>query len=162
MERGQFCEKRARFQSGYRAAAPLLPLCGGAVPDQLLSLIHIFLSDDFQTNQWNLPVTVSAFDQFMEAAITPEYYTDENGEQVESNYSTYIGDTEVEVKPVTQEQVDWFKDYVNNAEIGGDYDSDIYDILNEEAAAYFAGDKSADEVAKLIQNRVSIYLGETS
>lgn len=147
----------------------LLSIYGGlaisekcANKDGAWAFLKTVLTDDFQTNQWNLPVTVSAFDQFMEAAMTPEYYTDENGEQVEANYSTYIGDTEVAVKPVTQEQVDWFKDYVNNAEISGDYDSDIYDILNEEAAAYFAGDKSADEVAKLIQNRVSIYLGETS
>ena len=99
----------------------LLSIYGGlaisekcANKDGAWAFLKTILSDDFQTNQWNLPVTVSAFDQFMEAAMTPEYYTDENGEQVESNYSTYIGDTEVEVKPVTQEQVDWFKDYVNN------------------------------------------------
>jgi multiple sugar transport system substrate-binding protein len=36
------------------------------------------------------------------------------------------------------------------------------DIITEEASAYFAGDKSAEEVTKLIQNRVTIYLGETS
>lgn len=130
--------------------------------DGAWAFIKTLLADDVQTEQWNLPVTVSAFDQFMEAAMTPEYYTDENGEQVESNYSTYIGDTEYQVKPINQDQADWFKDYVNGAEISGNYDSNLYDIINEETAAYFAGDKSADEVAKLIQNRVSIYLGETS
>lgn len=36
------------------------------------------------------------------------------------------------------------------------------DIILEEAAAFFAGDKSAQETAQIIQNRVSIYLGEQS
>lgn len=36
------------------------------------------------------------------------------------------------------------------------------DIIAEEAAACFAGDKSPQEVARIIQNRVEIYLGEQS
>ena len=63
---------------------------------------------------------------------------------------------------VTQEQVDDFKTLIDGATPGGAYDTDIQEIIQDEAGAYFAGDKTADEVAKLIQNRVSIYLGETS
>ena len=89
-------------------------------------------------------------------------YTDENGEKVYYDQTVYIGDTEYNIPPLTQEQVDDFKAMVDNASVGGNYDSDILDIINEEAAAFFSGDKSADDVAALIQNRVSIYLGETS
>jgi hypothetical protein len=32
--------------------------------------------------------------------------------------------------------------------------------VEEEAAAFFAGDKTVEEVARIIQSRVSIYLGE--
>ena len=64
--------------------------------------------------------------------------------------------------PLTQEQVDDFKTLIDGATPGGAYDTDIQEILQDEAGAYFAGDKTADEVAKLIQNRVSIYLGENS
>ena len=74
----------------------------------------------------------------------------------------WIGDVEDPFPLVTLAQLDQFKTYVNGAEVTGSYDNDIYEIINEESAAYFAGDKTADEVAKLIQNRVSIYLGETS
>lgn len=38
----------------------------------------------------------------------------------------------------------------------------IRDIVQEEAGAYFAGDKSAAEVAEIIQKRVQIYLDEQS
>ncbi len=40
------------------------------------------------------------------------------------------------------------------------YDTSIYEIVNEEAASYFNGDKSLDEVASLIQSRVNIYVNE--
>jgi len=36
----------------------------------------------------------------------------------------------------------------------------IYTILEEESSAYFNSDKTAEEVAKIIQNRVSLYLKE--
>ena len=34
-------------------------------------------------------------------------------------------------------------------------------IINEEAEAFFKGQKSVDEVAGIIQNRVNNYVGET-
>lgn len=39
-------------------------------------------------------------------------------------------------------------------------DSNVYTIVIEEAAAFFNGDKTAEEAAKLIQSRASIYLAE--
>lgn len=41
-----------------------------------------------------------------------------------------------------------------------DYTSPIIPIVQEEAAAFFSGDKTAEEVAKIIENRVKIYLSE--
>ena len=37
----------------------------------------------------------------------------------------------------------------------------VNNIIKEEAAAYFAGNKSLDETVKLIQNRVSILVAES-
>ena len=41
-----------------------------------------------------------------------------------------------------------------------DYDQSIIDIVKEEAAAYFAGQKSAEDVAKLVQSKANIYINE--
>jgi multiple sugar transport system substrate-binding protein len=41
-------------------------------------------------------------------------------------------------------------------------ESPAISIVKEEASAFFAGDKSPEEVAKIIQNRVSIFLSEQS
>ena len=38
--------------------------------------------------------------------------------------------------------------------------SDIWNIIEEETAAYFAGDKSAEDVAHIIQSRIGLLLAE--
>jgi ABC-type glycerol-3-phosphate transport system substrate-binding protein len=40
------------------------------------------------------------------------------------------------------------------------HNSAIYDIITADSAAFFAGDKTAQDVAKITQNRVSVYLAE--
>ena len=130
--------------------------------DAAWDFMKTLLTDDFQADQWNFPVTKSALDKALAESMEKDFYTDENGEKVYYDQSTYIGDTEYTLEPLTQEQVDDFKAMIDGASVAGNYDSDIMDIINEEAEAYFSGDKTADDVAALIQNRVSIYLGETS
>ena len=124
--------------------------------------IKTMLSDEVQENQWGLPVTNAAFDKVLAQAMEQQYYTDENGEKVYMESTGYIGNTEYKMGDLTQEQADAFRDYVNGATVSGNYDTNIMDIVIEESAAYFAGDKTVDEVASLIQNKVSIYLGEIS
>ena len=42
------------------------------------------------------------------------------------------------------------------------YDMNILNIIQEDAAAYFAGDKSAEDVAREIQSQVKLYIMEQS
>ena len=131
-------------------------------PDGAWQFVKTMLSDDVQEDQWSFPVTVNAFNKVMEEAMKRDSYQDMNGETVYVDSMGYIGDVEYRIGELTQEQADAFRDYINNAAVAGTYDQDIMNIITEEAAAYFAGDKTAEEVADLIQNRVTIYLGETS
>ena len=39
-------------------------------------------------------------------------------------------------------------------------DNDIWDIVWDEASPFFYGEKSAEETAQVIDNRVQIYLNE--
>ncbi|MBQ9270372.1 MAG: extracellular solute-binding protein [Oscillospiraceae bacterium] len=133
-----------------------------ADPDGAWQFVKTMLSDEVQQNQWSFPVTRTAFDKVMAEAMKQDSYQNENGETVYVDSVGYIGEAEYKIGELTQEQADAFLAYVNGATVSGNYDADILNIVTEEAAAYFAGDKTADEVAKLIQNRVTIYLGETS
>ncbi len=130
--------------------------------DAAWDFVKTMLDDSIQQDLWDFPVTRSALDTLLQDAAQPETYVDENGETQVVESSTYIGDTEYTMEPLTQEQVEDFKSLIDGAFCSGSYDADIMNIISEESAAYFSGDKTADDVAKLIQNRVSIYLGEIS
>lgn len=81
----------------------------------------------------------------------------------ENNGSWGWGEFEAEIKPATQEQVDEVKDLIANiTAVDGAVSSEIMNIINEEAAHYFAGQKTAEQVAETIQSRVWVYLSETN
>lgn len=61
---------------------------------------------------------------------------------------------------VSDEQFNVFKQMVQSADQYVDLDSKVISIAGEESMAYFSGQKTAEEVAKLIQNRVTTYLNE--
>ena len=42
------------------------------------------------------------------------------------------------------------------------YDQSLMEIISDEAGAFFAGEKTAEETARLIQNRVQLYMAEQS
>ena len=130
--------------------------------DAAWDFVKTILSDSVQEDIWGFSITQKGFDESLQEATQQSYYLDENNEKVYYDDSTYIGGTEYTLSALTQDQIADFKSYVDNASISGTYDSDIMDIITEEAGAFFSGDKSADDVVKLIQNRVGIYLGETS
>ena len=64
-------------------------------------------------------------------------------------------------KQISQEEMKEYRSFVDAA--GGVYgcDSKVWDIVSEESAAYFMGDKSIDDVCMIIQDRVSTYVNES-
>lgn len=73
----------------------------------------------------------------------------------------YIGDTgkKVIIGVNTDEDNQRVYDLISGA-AEGNYNDSVIDIVCEEAGAYFSGQKSAEEVAEVIQNRVQNYLNE--
>ena len=61
---------------------------------------------------------------------------------------------------MTREQADEILEIIETCTKVASYDTDIYDIVNEQAQAYFAGQRSLDEVARLIQSKANIYVNE--
>ena len=63
---------------------------------------------------------------------------------------------------MTQEQADQILDLINATTAVYGYDESILNIISDEAAAYFAGEKSLDDTANMIQSRVNLYVAEQS
>ena len=116
-----------------------------------------------------LPANKADFDKSAENAMR-EYEVDENGEvMVDENGdpipvysgSVWIDDsTEIETKPLTQAGLDKFMDLVNSITSVYSSDESVFNIIREETGAYFAGDKTLDNTANLIQSKVTLYVNE--
>jgi ABC-type glycerol-3-phosphate transport system substrate-binding protein len=70
--------------------------------------------------------------------------------------------SENEIAPLTEENADYILNLLENIDHCAFRYNAISDIITEEISAYLSGDKSAEDVAKLIQNRAHIYLSEQS
>lgn len=114
--------------------------------------VRSLLGTEYQDNlQWNFPIRESSLQKVFARAMEEK----ENGASVIG----FDGFT-YEAKPATQEEIDTIRRLIDNAKPFASYNTQILTFINEETAAYFAGQKSAKEVADVIQNRVGIYLSE--
>lgn len=126
--------------------------------------IRSFLTKDYQyyNCEWDLPTRQDVFDMLMKAHTATEEYTDEYGETIYPYESGWTWDEfEVEMGPLTEEEAKMMTDLIESADHMYYYDTNVMDIITEEAQVYFDGQKSAEEVAKIIQNRVQTYVNES-
>lgn len=125
-------------------------------PEAAWKLIRgYFLPKDANSDSYssyNFSIRQDEFDKFCENAMSED-----------NNGSWGWGDFMVEIQPATQEQVDEVKALINGiTAVDGAVSSEVMNMINEEAAAYFSGQKSVEEVAEIIQSRVWVYLSETN
>ena len=131
--------------------------------DAAWQFLRVLLSEDYQENlSWGYPISQKAFDAKLAEAMKQEYTTDENGNQVPvSNGGMSMGDgLTVDFYAITQEEADQIIELINSVDRTAVYDQSLLDIITEESAYYFSGEKTVDQVADIIQSRMSIYINE--
>ena len=70
------------------------------------------------------------------------------------------GDIDIDYAPLSADEEKQFRGLINTTtKVMGDND-EVMNIICEEAGAYFSGQKSLDETADIIQNRVTNYVNE--
>ena len=61
---------------------------------------------------------------------------------------------------LTQETVNDFTAMIDGITQSESYDSDVMDIIREEAAGFFSGQRSVDDICSIIQNRATTVVNE--
>ena len=137
--------------------------------DGAWGFIRSLLSMDAQMQSPAFPMLKSAFEQQAQAAMQQDYVTDEDGNPIldaSGNpipvvlYTIGFFNETVDVYAVTPKQYQAVCDLINQTKSVFTFDENLMNILTEETAAYFAGAKTLDETAAMIQNRASLYIAE--
>lgn len=106
------------------------------------------------------PVLQSLFEETLKVAQEPIWENDSSGTYQMPHGSYFDGNNTIAVYEADSQDVELIRNLIENATNVFEYDTAILNIIQEEAEPYFAGQKSIEQVAEIIQNRVQLYLLE--
>lgn len=119
------------------------------------NFISSFFTLDYQKNNVRaLPLHKQAMEDKIRLAL--EGVTEENA----AYHILFDGSDPIPVTQITQEDAKQLRTIITGTTRSSNVDYDLYNIIQEEAAAYFAGEKTQTEAAEIIQGRVKIYVSE--
>ena len=147
--------------SGKNMASISVPICAvnskTKHSDVIFDLIReIMLSED-EDNRNSFSTVKPIFEKQLQEATKEKKESDINYYGIDE-----ANDVTVKMEPLSQDEVQKIYDYVLSIKTLNPRNEVVEKIINEEAAAFFGGQKTAEEVAELIQNRVTTYLNENS
>lgn len=116
------------------------------------SFIRTLYTPEYQESQYQFPVIQSSFDKKLAEAMKEDEST--------GGMAMGMGDFEVKFGPTTQEEADAIIAMVKSIKHTVTYDESLMNIIKEEASAFFSGEKTVDQVADIIQSRMTIYINE--
>lgn len=117
--------------------------------DAAWEFIKVFLGEDVQeaVSDDCIPVLKTQFEAQIEKAMYP-------------SSPEYLMISEIEITAMTEEQAQAYRDFVYGLDTLAYQDREIMSIILEEVSAYFYDQKSAEDVAALIENRVQTLVDE--
>ena len=131
--------------------------------DAAWEFVKSFFTEEYQDNLgYDFPVRISSMKKLEEKSWEKPYNIDENGNKQEYDDYFYVGGVEVPVVPLTKEESAKVLDYIMSLDTLCTYNEALNNIITEETESYFSGQKSVDEVVKIIQSRAQIYVSENS
>lgn len=123
--------------------------------------LRYYLTEEYQSElTWGMPVQKKYFDEMAKAGTERPYYMNEDGTKEEYDDYFYMNGEEIKLDPLSQEQVDKIVDFILSVDKCYYYNESVMNIINEEMDAFYTGQKTAQEVAKTIQNRAQLYVDE--
>lgn len=126
--------------------------------------LRYYLTEEYQkeNNYYDFSVRKDCFEEMAKEALQRPYWEDEEGNREEYDETFYMNGEEIVLPPLTQEQVDKIVNFIYSVDKPVYYNEDVTNIINEEMEAFYSGQKTARDVAGIIQNRVQLFVDENS
>ena len=138
--------------------------------DAAWEFLRGLLTEAGQQEIGTLPTNRKVFDARLQDLMTVEYLTnsdgspllDANGLPVQKSLVSWFDEdgTEHSISAMSQAEADEVLSIIESSTRLAGYDGAIFDIVYEEAQAFFDGARSVDDAARLIQSRVGSYMSE--
>ena len=130
--------------------------------DGAWEFVRGYLLSDYQdTVSYAWPLRLDRLEEMKADAKQKPYWEDPvTGAREEYDDTYYINGEEIALPVMSDEEIQFVTDFLTSLSEASVYDTDLQTIVVEEAAAYFSGQKSAKEVAGVIQSRANIYVSE--
>ncbi|NLO47808.1 MAG: extracellular solute-binding protein [Clostridiales bacterium] len=124
--------------------------------DAAWSFVRNMFTEEFENNQRmiGLPVSIAAFEKLAERKLS-FFQNDQAHEE-----TVLLGNQQVIIKKPAEDDITLLVDLINSCDRAMNNNEVVASIVKEECGAYFAGDKSAEETARVIQSRVNTYINE--
>lgn len=139
--------------------------------------LHQFFTYEYQVQGGNdvfhsllgIPVRKDALKKKLMYATTVKSYTEKDGTRIEPiNTISQDGEYEIKIGPLSKKEVKKIYSIIDRiGRIGISYNiatdmttQKVCEIIEEELGAFFAEDKTAEETAEIIQNRIKLYVSE--
>lgn len=146
---------------GYPSPTRNSPMCfiyrqlgittGAENPEICWEFLKMYLSEDIQritTENYGFPVKRSVFEEQLDVVVHPDKY---NTEPDPFSY------TDIHLSEGSAQDL---RDLIDSLDTIYPFDESVMQIILEEATAYFYDQKSAEDVAELIQDRVQTLVNE--
>ena len=116
--------------------------------------LKLFISDEFLVNHCETLFTIKNSMQDYAFELEKEWQAS-GGKLV-----YYIGNQEIQTNITDGVDIDLAKELLDTVTGVFKHNETLYNIVIEEASAYFAGAKTAQQAAEIIQGRAQIYINE--
>ena len=109
----------------------------------------------------NIPVNLRDYETLIRANFNESQATDWDARQPMPPWPHFRAGPEiVPTSPLTEEDVQQYRDLVNSVTQFYWPDDDLADIVWDSCGSYFAGDRTMDDTVRLLNNRVGLYVNE--
>ncbi len=123
--------------------------------------VRYFLTDEYQQKiDSYIPLSKKAFDKMLDTAENSIYYINEDNEIIISKKNEQVKDMKIDLGSINKTEAGNFKRLVETTSSSFYENTKIASIIFEEAKHFFNGETTAENVATIVQSKVSIYLCE--
>ena len=135
--------------------------------DACWQFLRSFLADDYQQSVikdtgYAFPVSKKHMEQMAKKAMERLSYKDDNGETQYIDESYFVNGEEIKLPTLKQEDIDQVMELFNTVDSAYEYDETLMNMVQEETAPFFKGQKTAEECAKILQSKAQLYIDENS